>query len=136
MVELDVDASRDGVSDDQGRYAVPDLAIGAYEIQVTKPGFQTSVRSGLTLNVGSAAVLDFQMMVGQATETVSVSAEAAQVETTSAAVSSPSAIFWVAPNRGGVSAATRRRPLSIQQWIRSKRSRLAGRASLNLKCAR
>jgi outer membrane receptor protein involved in Fe transport len=75
-------------SDDQGRYAVPDLPIGSYDITATKAGFQKALRSGLTLNVGSAPVIDFQMMVGQATETVSVSAEAAQVETTTSAVSS------------------------------------------------
>jgi hypothetical protein len=40
------------------------------------------------LEVGSAPVVDFTLSVGQATETVSVSAEVAQVETTSAAVSS------------------------------------------------
>ena len=40
------------------------------------------------LTVGAAPVLDFQMTVGQASETVSVNAEAAQVETTTSAVSS------------------------------------------------
>ena len=81
-------AAQTTVTDDQGRYAVPDLPIGSYEIQVSKPGFQNSVRSGITLSVGSAPVIDVPLSVGQATETVSVSAEASQVETTTAAVSS------------------------------------------------
>jgi outer membrane receptor protein involved in Fe transport len=75
-------------TDDQGRYSVPELPIGTYDVTVAKTGFQNALRSGLTLNVGSAPVIDIQMMVGQATETVSVSAEAAQVETTTSAVSS------------------------------------------------
>jgi outer membrane receptor protein involved in Fe transport len=81
-------ATQATVSDDQGRYTVPDLAIGSYEIQAAKAGFSTTVRSGITLSVGAAPVIDFQLKVGQATETVNVSAEASQVETTSAAVSS------------------------------------------------
>jgi outer membrane receptor protein involved in Fe transport len=75
-------------SDDQGRYALPDLPIGLYDITASKNGFQNSSRTGLTLTVGSAPVIDFQMKVGQASETVSVSAEASQVQTTTAAISS------------------------------------------------
>ena len=67
---------------------MPDLAIGSYEIQVSKTGFQNAVRTGITLTVGSAPVIDFQLAVGQASQTVTVSADASQVETTTAAVSS------------------------------------------------
>ena len=69
-------------TDDQGRYTVPDLPIGPYDIIVSKTGFQSAARNGLALTVGSSPVLDFQLTVGQATETVSVSAEVSQVETT------------------------------------------------------
>lgn len=81
-------ASRTAATDEQGRYTVPDLPIGPYQIEVSKAGFQNSVRSGITLSVGAAPVIDMQLSVGQATQTVTVSAEASQVETTSAAVSS------------------------------------------------
>ena len=75
-------------TDEQGRYPVPDLPIGPYEITTSKSGFQNALHSGITLTVGSAPVIDFQLKVGQATETVNVSAEAAQVQTTTSAVSS------------------------------------------------
>ncbi|MGC2162283.1 MAG: carboxypeptidase-like regulatory domain-containing protein, partial [Silvibacterium sp.] len=81
-------ASQTTVTDDQGRYTVPDLAVGSYEIDVSKTGFQNSVRTGVTLSVGSAPVIDIPLSVGQSTQTVTVSAEASQVETTTAAVSS------------------------------------------------
>ncbi len=81
-------ATQTATTDEQGRYALLDLPIGPYDLTVSKTGFQNVARTGLILTVGSAPVLDFQMTVGQASETVSVSAEAAQVETTSAAVSS------------------------------------------------
>jgi hypothetical protein len=75
-------------TDDQGRYAVPDLPIGPYDITVSKTGFQNSARNGFAMTVGASPVLDFQLTVGQSSETVSVSAEVSQVETTTAAVSS------------------------------------------------
>src|ERR1700728_3425847 len=51
-------ASATALSDGEGRYTVPDLPIGSYEIQVSKAGFQTSLRTGITLTVGSAPVID------------------------------------------------------------------------------
>ncbi len=81
-------ASQTTQSDAEGRYTVPDLAIGSYELSVSKDGFQTSVRTGITLTVGSAPVVDLQLAVGQATQTVTISAEASQVETNNASVAS------------------------------------------------
>jgi hypothetical protein len=75
-------------TDSQGRYSVPELAIGTYDVSASKPGFQTSVRSGVNLTVGADLVIDLQLAVGQATESVNVSGQITQVETTSAAVSS------------------------------------------------
>jgi hypothetical protein len=81
-------ATQTVTTDDQGRYTVSDLPIGPYDITIGKAGFQNAARRGLTLTVGSTPVLDFQMVVGQASETVSVSAEVSQVETTNSALSS------------------------------------------------
>lgn len=73
-------------SDAQGRYRVPDLLIGEYEVQAAKAGFQTVVRRGVTLTVGSQPVVDFSLPVGQAQQTVTVESEVSQVETQSTAV--------------------------------------------------
>ena len=81
-------ATETATTDSQGRYTVPQLGIGTYDITVTKTGFQTSVRSGVTLTVGADLVIDFHLTLGQATESVNVSGEITQVETSSAAVSS------------------------------------------------
>src|ERR1700735_3116742 len=81
-------ATQTANTDDQGRYAIPDLPIGPYEITASKAGFQNSVRGGLTLTGGSSPVIDFQLKVGQASETVSVSAEVGQVQTNTSAISS------------------------------------------------
>src|SRR6266853_5482711 len=80
--------SRSTVSDGQGRFSLPDLAIGDYDVQATKTGFQTVARKGVNLTVGAAPVADFQLPVGQAEQTISVDAAIAQVETETSTVSS------------------------------------------------
>src|SRR5277367_5322524 len=59
-------------SDAQGRYRVPDLIIGEYEVQASKPGFQTAVHTGVKLTVGSDPVVDFSLPVGQSQQTITV----------------------------------------------------------------
>src|ERR1700735_4197748 len=81
-------ATQTVITDEQGRYTVAELPIGPYQLTASKTGFQNLVRSGITLTVGSTPVIDFQLMVGQASESVSVSAEVSQVQTTTSAVSS------------------------------------------------
>ena len=73
-------------SDAQGRYRIPDLAIGDYELHVAKAGFQTVIRTGIRLTVGAQPVIDFNLPVGQSQQTVTVQAEVSQVETQSTAV--------------------------------------------------
>ena len=75
------------VSDDEGRYRVPELPPGDYEIQASLVGFQTVVRSGITLTVGRHAVVDVTLIVGSISEVVTVSGEASLVETTSSTLS-------------------------------------------------
>ncbi|PWU06505.1 MAG: TonB-dependent receptor, partial [Terriglobia bacterium] len=75
-------------TDGQGRYTIADLPIGSYEAQASAPGFQTTVRRGITLTVGAQAVVDLSLSVGQAQQTVTVEAEVSQVDTLSTAVSS------------------------------------------------
>jgi len=79
-------ATRVAVSDNQGRYSIADLPVGDYEVQATVSGFQTVVRKGITLTVGSQTVVDFGLQVGQQQQTITVEGQVSQVETTSAAV--------------------------------------------------
>src|SRR3984885_11434757 len=61
-------ATQTASTDEQGRYALPDLPIGPYDVTISKTGFQNVARTGLQLPVGAAPVLDIQMTVGQASE--------------------------------------------------------------------
>jgi len=73
-------------SDSQGRYRLAELGIGDYEVQATKPGFQTVIRPNINLTVGAQSVVDFSLPVGQAQQTVTVQAAVTQVDTESTAV--------------------------------------------------
>ena len=47
--------TRDLLTDDEGRYQVRNLVLGNYEVRASLIGFQTSVRTGITLTVGRSA---------------------------------------------------------------------------------
>lgn len=74
-------------SNAQGRYNVPDLTVGTYDVQATNSGFQTVVHAGVNVTVGSQLAVDFSLPVGQTQQTVTVETSVAQVETQSTAVS-------------------------------------------------
>ncbi|MBI2822618.1 MAG: TonB-dependent receptor [Acidobacteria bacterium] len=83
---LDTGKTRVLITDDAGRYRAPELDLGSYELQAELSGFQTTVRSGITLTLGREAIVDMVLKVGELTEKVVVQGEAALVETTSATV--------------------------------------------------
>ena len=64
--------SRMTVSGEDGSYRFPALPVGRYEIRAEIPGFQTSVRSGVTLAVGQEAVVNFRLEVGAVSQTVEI----------------------------------------------------------------
>jgi outer membrane receptor protein involved in Fe transport len=73
---------RTAITSGDGTYRMPALPVGNYEVRVEHPGFQTDVRRGLTLAVSEEAVVNFALQVGSMAETVSVTAEAPLVNTT------------------------------------------------------
>ena len=82
VVQVETGAARSVVTDDQGRYQAPSLQPGTYEVSAELPGFQTAVRSGLTLSVGDRSTVDLTLTVGEISERVVVEGEAALVDTT------------------------------------------------------
>ncbi len=84
---LGTNQSRTTISDDEGRYRVSQLPSGTYEVQAELSGFSTGVRRPIVLSMDSQAVVNFNLSIGQITERVVVTGEAAMVETTSAVTS-------------------------------------------------
>ncbi len=66
-----------------GRYKLPGLTVGIYDVKAEAAAFQVEAQQGLNLSVGQEAVLNFTLSVGTVQETVTVTAAAPIVETTS-----------------------------------------------------
>lgn len=84
---VDTGISRSVVTDAGGRYHVTSLIPDHYEVQAAMTGFETGVRTGIQLTVGSDLEINIVLRVGQVTEKTVVSAEAPLVETMSGTVS-------------------------------------------------
>lgn len=82
------DFVRATMSDAEGRYSIGNLPIGDYQVTASLVGFQRTIRTGITLTVGSQLVIDIALRPGQQQETITVEAQTSQVETTSSSVSS------------------------------------------------
>jgi hypothetical protein len=83
---IETGLARSEMTDEGGRYRVPALPLGRYEVKAEQNGFTTTVRSGIQLTVGREAVVDFTLKVGKVQETVTVTGEAPLVVTTSGAL--------------------------------------------------
>src|SRR2546425_6528637 len=79
-------AVRNTTTDERGRYRVPELLIGQYEIQASNAGFQTVVQRGITLTTGAELVVDFSLRVGAVQETVTIEGQVNTVETKTVAL--------------------------------------------------
>jgi hypothetical protein len=68
-------------TNEAGLYEAVALQPGSYEVKISKNGFATLSRTGITLSVGQRAVVDLRMQISATTETVTVDANVALVET-------------------------------------------------------
>jgi len=73
-------------SNPQGIFVFPDLPIGQYTVQITKDGFRRQQRTGVSLLTGQVFDSAFTLLPGEATQTVEVTAGAAQLQTASSSV--------------------------------------------------
>jgi hypothetical protein len=78
--------TRMAVTNGSGLYTVPNLQPGPYELTAAASGFNTDVRTGVTLNVGQELVLNFTVKPGMAAQTVEVNAAAPTVNLANATI--------------------------------------------------
>jgi hypothetical protein len=79
---LETGATRTTISDAIGRYDVPTIPVGDYEVTAEKSGFQSVVRKGLHLDVGEQATIDFVLPVGEVRQQVTITGKARMVTAT------------------------------------------------------
>ena len=103
---VETGAIRETVADENGEYRITSVPAGAYEVTSAAPGFKTEVRSGILVTVGGDVSVNFSLTVGAVSEKVEVTAEAAQVDTSSSTVG------------GFVNSTTiRELPLNGRDWL-------------------
>lgn len=71
-------------TDANGQYVAPFLVPGAYSVAVEKEGFQRAVSNEVTLEVDQKARADFQLQVGELSQTLEVTAAPPLVQSDSA----------------------------------------------------
>jgi hypothetical protein len=79
--------SRSATTDGEGRYTIPALPPGSYDVVAELAGFAPERREGVVLALGTAVTIDLTLQVAGATEAVTVSTQAPLVDTTATAVS-------------------------------------------------
>ena len=80
-IQIATGYSRTVVSDASGQYSMLALPPGRYRLTASVPSFQQGVIDNIDLNVNDALHFDFALRVGNVSESVSVDANALQVQT-------------------------------------------------------
>ena len=77
------DTTRMAGADKDGVFELVELPVGHYQVTIDAPGFKKFVEKDVVVDIGHVALVNATLQVGGATETVTVEANAVQVETTS-----------------------------------------------------
>jgi len=75
-------AKQTTTTDQDGVFTFPVLSVGQYEIEVSADAFKTYRKTGLVIDISSALVLDVKLQVKEQDQSILVTENAAQVETT------------------------------------------------------
>jgi len=86
VVSKETGATRIVTTDESGLYRILSLPLGPQELKAEKQGFKSVVRTGISLEVGQEAVVNFRLDVGEFVQKISVSEEAPVVNVTTASV--------------------------------------------------
>ena len=86
-VSTQTGAQRASVTGGDGRYQLPGLPPGIYDLRVEKEGFNTIIQQGIVLQVTQDAVLSVALRVGIMKQEFTVSAAPPLLDTTNAQVS-------------------------------------------------
>jgi hypothetical protein len=75
-----------GLTNGTGEYYVSNLPPGRYRIEVEKLGFKAVIQSGVILHVQDAVEINFEMMLGSTSESVTVAGVSSPLDTESSTV--------------------------------------------------
>ena len=78
--------SRTVKTNDEGGYRLEFLPVGSYKVEVTASGFQKLVRNNVVVEIAQPTRADAQLQLGQVSQTVEVSSDVPQVNTTTSEI--------------------------------------------------
>jgi hypothetical protein len=81
VTKTDTGMTRTVFTGADGTYSLPNLPIGPYQLKVVLQGFNTYLRDGIVLQVGSNPEINVSLAVGAISEQVTVTANSTLVET-------------------------------------------------------
>ncbi|MBZ5619815.1 MAG: carboxypeptidase regulatory-like domain-containing protein [Acidobacteriia bacterium] len=81
LTSKETGVSREVQTDSAGRYSFVNVLPGRYDVKVVATGFRTSAQTDLEVTPNTVGRVDMKLEVGQLTETVSVEATAALLQT-------------------------------------------------------
>src|SRR5947209_864808 len=64
MVEVNRQQVHSTITNETGRYALPNLPVGPYRLEVASPGFKTFVQTGIELQVANNVEIPVTMQIG------------------------------------------------------------------------
>jgi outer membrane receptor protein involved in Fe transport len=76
-------AQRSVVSDKDGAFDIPELAVGTYDVAADAQGFKKFVAKSVVVSIGHVNFITITLQVGRTNDTITVEANTVQVETTS-----------------------------------------------------
>jgi len=86
LTDTSTGTSRTTVTNDAGRYILPNVTPGKYDITFAKPGFSTTKAIGQVVTVGLTVTVNITLKVGAATVQVEVTAVGNELQTMDATV--------------------------------------------------
>jgi len=83
---LETQVAREATANESGIYTIPLLPPGRYKVTVQRDGFRQAVQDNVSLEVNQTVRLEFQLEVGQVTESVEVKASAPLLDSDNSAI--------------------------------------------------
>jgi hypothetical protein len=87
VTQTDTGFQRNTTTAADGGYALPNLPVGPYRLEVALSGFRSYAQTGITLQVNANPVINVTLPLGALSETVAVEAAAPLVETRKTGIS-------------------------------------------------
>jgi len=78
---------RTAITNADGFYTIVNLLPGDYQITISATGFNTEIKTGITVNVGAQQTFDLTLHVGTVSHRIEVTTEAPAVQVTSSEIS-------------------------------------------------